>query len=79
MDNKQDEPTFIQARLDMYVEDMARCSLFPRAHISKLSFYHLDHRAIKVTLGGSVVWVRKLDSMAQSRRFHFEEIWAMDE
>ncbi|KAL5576765.1 hypothetical protein UlMin_018464 [Ulmus minor] len=77
--NKQDESIFIQARLDKYVGDMAWRTLFPRSSISNLSFYHSDHRAIKVTLGGSSVWVRKSASRGNSRCFHFEEIWAMDE
>ena len=76
--NKQDESTFIQAGLDRYVRDMAWCTLFLMAFILNLSFYHSNHRAIKVTLGGSVFWVCKPASMGNSHHFHFEEIWDMD-
>ena len=76
--NKQNESNFIQERLDRYLGNLAWCSLFPRAHVSNLPFYHSDHRAIKVTLDGSSVWIRKIVSSRKSRCFHFEEIWAMD-
>ena len=49
------------------------------AWAENLPFYHYDHRAIKVTLGQFSVWVRKSASSSNSRRFHFEEVWAMDE
>ncbi|KAL5555393.1 hypothetical protein UlMin_037629 [Ulmus minor] len=77
--NKQVEATFIQARLDKYARDVDWCNLFPIAHVSNLSFYHFDHRAIKVTLGNSSVWVCKSSPRAKKMRFHFEEIWAMDD
>ncbi|KAL5576320.1 hypothetical protein UlMin_018019 [Ulmus minor] len=77
--NKQDETTLIQARLDRFVGDLNWRRLFPRAHVANLSFYHSDHRAVKVILGCLLIWIRKSRFPTKKRRFYFEEIWAMDE
>ena len=60
--NKQDGHNFIQERLDRFVGDIAWRFVFPRANISNLFLLHLDHWAIKVTLGGLAIWVHKVAS-----------------
>ncbi|KAL5579332.1 hypothetical protein UlMin_011774 [Ulmus minor] len=74
--NKRVGVFFVHKRLDRYVGGWAWRSLFSRAQVTNLPYYHSDHRAIRVKLGCSTVWVRKKD--LKSHRFHFEEIWEMD-
>ncbi|KAL5571056.1 hypothetical protein UlMin_020653 [Ulmus minor] len=68
----------IQERLDRFVGTFDWGTLFPNAKVTNLSFFHSDHRAVKISLGSSCVWVRKQAGNKWQRRFHFEEIWASD-
>ncbi|KAL5544745.1 hypothetical protein UlMin_008529 [Ulmus minor] len=77
--NRQDELTFVQAHLDRFVGELAWKRLFPRAKVTNLQFYHSDHRAIKVLLRGSSVWVTKSPLSCRSRRFYFEKAWVTDD
>ncbi|KAL5573615.1 hypothetical protein UlMin_023212 [Ulmus minor] len=77
--NKQGETGFIHERLDMYVGSIKWLRFFPNSHIHNLPFYNSDHRAIRVNLSSSFMWVRKEPGGHQRRRFHFEEVWASDE
>ncbi|KAL5579373.1 hypothetical protein UlMin_011815 [Ulmus minor] len=77
--NKQLGSDFIQERLDHYVCTLAWGQLFPNSRCQHLNFYSSDHRAIKIMLGPSLVWVRKNSNRARKGRFHFEELWATDE
>ncbi|KAL5576261.1 hypothetical protein UlMin_017960 [Ulmus minor] len=70
---------FIQERLDRYMSTLAWGQLFPNSRCQNLKFYSSDHRAIKITLGSSHVWVRKKSNGSWKGRFHFEELWATDE
>ncbi|KAL5569408.1 hypothetical protein UlMin_025983 [Ulmus minor] len=80
--NKQEDIIFVQDRLDRFVGSLEWSSLFSNAQVTNLGFSHLDHRAVKVTLGSSWVWVRRNSSKGGKRRFHrfhFEELWTRDE
>ncbi|KAL5537575.1 hypothetical protein UlMin_045802 [Ulmus minor] len=77
--NKQGEEDFMQCRLDRFVGSLDWYRLFPEAQVTNLSFYHSDHKAIKMVLGQSWVWVKKAAGRGRKRRFHFEEIWTTDE
>ncbi|KAL5576068.1 hypothetical protein UlMin_017767 [Ulmus minor] len=77
--NKQLGSDFIQERLDRYVSTLAWGQLFPNSRCQNLNFYNSDHRAIKIMLGPSLVWVRKKSNGSRKGRFHFEELWATDE
>ena len=68
----------IQERLDRFVGTFDWGTLFPNAKVTNLSFFHSDHRAVKISLGSSWVWVRKQAGNKRQRRFHFKEIWASD-
>ncbi|KAL5539433.1 hypothetical protein UlMin_045908 [Ulmus minor] len=68
----------IQERLDRFVGTFDWGTLFPNAKVTNLAFFHSDHRAVKISLGSSWVWVRKQAGSKRQRRFHFEEIWASD-
>ncbi|KAL5542373.1 hypothetical protein UlMin_010083 [Ulmus minor] len=77
--NKQVGSAFIQERLDRYVSTLAWGQRFPNSRCQNLNFYSSDHRAIRILLGPSPVWVRKKSNGSRKGRFHFEELWATDE
>ncbi|KAL5567359.1 hypothetical protein UlMin_030523 [Ulmus minor] len=76
--NRQGLGDCIQERLDRFVGTFDWGTLFPNAKVTNLAFFHSDHRAVKISLGSSWVWVRKHAGSKRQRRFHFEEIWASD-
>ncbi|KAL5571442.1 hypothetical protein UlMin_021039 [Ulmus minor] len=76
--NKQKNSDFVQARLDRFVGNYDWCNTFSNAKVNTLSFFHSDHRNIKLSLGAFCVWVRKDLRKKQKGRFHFEELWAED-
>ncbi|KAL5566621.1 hypothetical protein UlMin_029785 [Ulmus minor] len=78
-DNKQLGSDFLQERLDCYVSTLAWGQRFPNSQFQNLKFYSSDHRAIKIILGPSHVWVRKESNGSRKGRFHFEELWTTDE
>ncbi|KAL5566076.1 hypothetical protein UlMin_029240 [Ulmus minor] len=76
--NMQGYGDCIQERLDQFFGTFDWQTLFPNAQVTNLSFFHSDHRVVKISLGSSWVWVRKPVGNKRKRRFHFEEIWASE-
>ena len=69
----------MQEILDRYVGSFDWARLFSNAQVTNISFYHSDHRAVKLSLGSSWIWVRRNPDRRRENRFHFEEIWSRDE
>ena len=74
--NKQENRVFVQEILDCFVGSLDWFRLFSNAQVTNLAFYHSDHKAVKVSLGSSWVWVRRNPVKKRKMMIHFEEIWS---
>ena len=77
--NKHESLIFVQERLDRFGGNLEWNRLFSNAQVTNLSFYHYDHRAIKVTFSQYWVRIRRTHRKGRKQKFHFEEIWSTDE
>ena len=75
--NKRVDEGFMQERLDRYVCSLEWSQLFPMLEVINLPYLRSNYRLVKVFLGPSQVCVRRLGNSKNSRRFYFEEVWAM--